>query len=104
LEAKTSAVESGGARGAFYRVADDEARHRRRQPASGEWGLKDFHFEVEKEWGGESVRCHFSGGFEKGGLVLRFTCSHVREGGRRQATAQWDTGKVAMARATEGRG
>jgi hypothetical protein len=52
LEAKTSAVESGGARGAFYRVADDEARRQRRQPASGEWGLKDFHFEVEKEWEG----------------------------------------------------
>jgi hypothetical protein len=49
LEAKTSAVGSGGAQAAFYRVADDEARRRRRQPASGECGLKDFRFKVEKE-------------------------------------------------------
>jgi hypothetical protein len=53
LEVKWSEVgdqdECGGARGAFYRVADDEVRHRRRQPASGECGLKDFRFEVEKE-------------------------------------------------------
>jgi hypothetical protein len=49
LEAKTSAVGSGGAWGAFYRVTDDEARCQRRQPASGECGLKDFRFEVEKD-------------------------------------------------------
>jgi hypothetical protein len=49
LEAKTSAVGSGGAWSAFCRVADDEARRRRRQPASGECALKDFRFEVEKE-------------------------------------------------------
>jgi hypothetical protein len=49
LEAKTSAVGSGGARGAFYRVADDEVRRWRRQPANGECGLKDFHFKVKKE-------------------------------------------------------
>jgi hypothetical protein len=42
-----SAVGSGGAQGAFYRVTDDEARRRRRQPASGECGLKDFYFKVE---------------------------------------------------------
>jgi hypothetical protein len=47
LEAKMSAVGSGGAQGAFYRVTDDEARRRRRQPASGECGLKDFYFKVE---------------------------------------------------------
>jgi hypothetical protein len=49
LEAKMSVVGSGGARGAFYRVADNEVRRRRRQLVSGECGLKEFHFEVEKE-------------------------------------------------------
>jgi hypothetical protein len=44
-----SAVGSGGARGAFYRVTDGEVRRQRRQPTSGECGLKDFHFKVENE-------------------------------------------------------
>jgi hypothetical protein len=49
LEAKTSAMGSGGARSAFYRVTNNEARRQRRQPTSSECGLKDFCFKVEKE-------------------------------------------------------
>jgi hypothetical protein len=36
--------------------------------------------------------------------VLRFTYSHMREGGRQQSMAQRHTRKVAMARAAEGQG
>jgi hypothetical protein len=49
LEAKTSEVGSGGARGAFYRVGDGEVRRWRMRLAGDECGLKDFYFKVEKE-------------------------------------------------------
>jgi hypothetical protein len=75
LEGKTSVVGSGGAWGAFYRVMDDEARHRRRQPASGECILKDFHFEVEKEWEGSQPGAVSVGDLKK---VIWFFVSPTR--------------------------